>query len=145
MLAARGTEHLDRFAIQEDDRAHVHPELQVDVLGLVIGGCGSDAHAGVVDEHVEPPESLLVARDDAGDRVGVRQVRRDGLHLAAAAAQALRRRLERVGLAGADGQPVALGGKGLREREPDTTAGSGDDGGTVRHGNLRVRDEEPGI
>ena len=57
----------------------------------------------------------------------------DGLDLAPAVAQSLRGRFQRVGLAGADGQPVALGAQALGEREPDAAAGSGDDGGAVGH------------
>jgi hypothetical protein len=79
------------------------------------------------------PKRSPVPRDDAGDRLGVGEVRRDGLHLVPAVPHALRRRFERVGLASADRQTMALGGEGLGEREPDAAAGSGHDGGAVGH------------
>jgi hypothetical protein len=74
-----------------------------------------------------------VAADDLCDGVRVGEIALDSLDLGSARAELLRSRLQRVGLAGADGQRVALVGKGLGERETDTTAGSGDDGGTIRH------------
>ena len=96
-------------------------------------GGRADADARTVDEHVEAPEALPVASDDAADRVGVGDVGGHGLHLTSAPAQPLGHRFERVGPAGADGQPVALGGEGLGEREPDAAAGSGHDRGAVGH------------
>jgi hypothetical protein len=133
VLSAGGPQHLDRLAVQQDDRAHVHSQLEVDVLGLVVGGGRPDPDARVVDEHVQAPELLAMARDEARDRLRVREVGGHGLHLTAAFTQALGRLLERVWLAGADGETIALAGQGLGERKPDPATGSGDDGGAVRH------------
>src|SRR5215207_4980310 len=71
--------------------------------------------------HVQAAEARSVTRDDAGDRLGVRQVPGDGLDFAPAVAQPFRRRLQRGAVAGADGQPVVLGREDLREGEPDAT------------------------
>ena len=50
MLGGGGAQQLDRLAIEENDRAEVDRELQVDALCLVLAGGRADADAGVVDE-----------------------------------------------------------------------------------------------
>src|SRR5205823_14032438 len=133
VLGAGGAQHLRALAVEEDDRADVDGDLQVDVLRLLLGHRGADADAGVVDEHIEAAEALAVASDDRADRVLVGHVRRQVLDLQAVPAQPFRRLLERVRLARRDRQPVALLPERFGDRETDPSRGSGDDGGTVWH------------
>ena len=65
MLGAGGAQQLHRLAVEEDDRAQVDGELEVDPLGLVLAGRRADADAGVVDEHVEAAVAVAVGGDDA--------------------------------------------------------------------------------
>ena len=74
MLGPGLLEQLGALAVEEDDRAQVDVELHIDEFGQVLAGRGADAHAGVVDQHVEPAEALAVAADDLADRVLVGQV-----------------------------------------------------------------------
>ena len=133
MLGAGDLQEFDGLAIKEDHRSDVHVELEVHVVEPMVRCGRPDADAGVVDEHVEAPEALAMTCDDRRDGVGVREVRRDRLHVVSTISQSLRHGVEGLGLASSDGEPVALLGKRLGQRQPDAAAGSGDDGGAVRH------------
>ena len=54
-----------RLAAHQVDRAQVHVELHVELLGLGVRHGAADADAGVVHQHVEAAEALAVRRDDA--------------------------------------------------------------------------------
>ena len=78
VLGARGAQQVDALAVEEDRRAQVDAELQVDLLGRQLADRRADADAGVVDQHVEAPEALAVgAHDLLHDRL-VGQVAADG-------------------------------------------------------------------
>jgi hypothetical protein len=100
----------------------------------VLAGRRADPDARVVDQHVEAPEPLPVPRHDVADRLVVGHVGRDVLDVVPLRTQRLRRLLERVGLAGAEREPVPLLAERLGEREPDAAGGSGDDRGAICHG-----------
>ena len=68
----------------------------------------ADAHAGVVDEHVEAAVALAVRGDDALDVLLAAEVARDGLDVEALARELGRRRLELLRPAGRHRDRVAL-------------------------------------
>ena len=72
--AARSS--VQRLAVEEDHRAQVERQLQVDVLGLELVDRAADPQAGVVDEDVEAAEALAVGGDGGGDLLRVGDVRR---------------------------------------------------------------------
>ena len=117
-------------------------ELQVDELGLLIARCRADPHAGIVDEHVEAPETVAVARHDLADRVLVGHVGGHVLDLVPLGAQLLGGLHERVRLARGDRPGIALLAQRLREREADPAGGSGDDCGAIGHGGEAFRTKE---
>src|SRR4051794_21165510 len=133
MLGAGCAQQLQALAIEENDRAQVDVELKIDVLGLMLGGRRADSGAGVVDEHVEAPETLAVSPDDLADPVLVGHVRRYVLHFIALVAKLGGRLLEPVRLARGERHAIALLGEGLGERQAYASRGSGDDGGAVGH------------
>ena len=91
------------LAVEEHDRADVDVELHVDVLGLVLVDRGADAHAGVVDEDVQPAEGLAVAGHDGAHGVLVREVGRDVLDLRTLRAQGVGGSLEQRRACGRSG------------------------------------------
>ena len=93
----------------------------------------ADPNAGVVDQHVEPAEALAVAADHLEHAFLLAQVGDHGLHLEASLAQLLRGLFERVGLACADRQGVALFAQHIGQGVADAARGSGDDRGTLGH------------
>ena len=133
MLGAGGAQQLRALAVEEDDRAQVDVELEIDPLGGDLGDGGADADAGVVDQHVQAPPALAVRRDDALDVVLVGHVAGDLLDLEAVVAQCGDRVGELLRPARGDGQPVALLAQHARDREADPARGSGDEGGAIRH------------
>ena len=133
VLAAGGAQHLGALAVEEDDRAQVDGELEVDALGLVLVDGRAGADAGVVDQHVEAAEALLVGGDHALDVLLGGHVARDLLDLVAGPAQLLGGGGELLGAAGGDGERVALLTEHLCDGEADPAGGSGDDGGAVGH------------
>jgi hypothetical protein len=139
VLGAGRPQQLGRLAVELDDRANVHGEPQVDVLGLLVAGRRADADAGVVDEDVEAPEPLAVPRNDGGDRVGVCEVRRHRLDVGAVLRNRSAAASSVSGLRALMVTPWPLGRERLREREPDAAAGSGDDGGALRQSRNLVR------
>src|SRR4029453_12811247 len=78
-LGAGGAKQLGALAVEEDQRAQVDPELEVDLPGVDLVDGRTEPDPGAVDEHVEAPEVLAVRAHDllyhglltevAGDRV----------------------------------------------------------------------------
>jgi hypothetical protein len=89
--------------------------------------------AGVVDEHVEAAEALLVGCDDALDVVLVGHVAGDFLDLRPGLPELLDGAAELVGAPGGGGDGVALPAEHPGDGEPDPARGSGDDRGTIGH------------
>jgi hypothetical protein len=100
----------------------------------VVGGRRADPHARVVDEHIEAPEPVPMARDDLADRVLVGHVGGHVLDLVPPGAELLGGLDERVGLARGDRQAVALLAQRLGHCEADPAGGSRDDCGAIGHG-----------
>ena len=96
--------------------------------------CAPMPDARVVDQRVEAAEALLVGGDHRQDRLLVVHVGRHGLHVVALALELGASGLELVGLAGGDGQAVALLAEDVGDGEADPSGGSGDDGSAVGHG-----------
>jgi hypothetical protein len=55
VLGARGAQELGALAVEEDRRAQVDGELEVDLLGRQLADRLAGADPGVVDQHVQPP------------------------------------------------------------------------------------------
>ncbi len=133
MLGARRSKHCGALPVEQDHRPQVHADLQVHVLGLLIGDRRPDTQAGVVDEHVEPAIALAVAVHDRTDALLVGHVRRHVLDLEPLVAQLLGGLLERLGPPRRDREAIALLTQRLGDREADPSRASGDDGGAVWH------------
>src|SRR3954470_8143488 len=92
--APRRPEERAALAVEEDRRAQVGRELEVDLLRRQVPDRLADADAGVVDEDVEPPVALAVGGDHALDVLLQPEVARDGLHVEALAGELPGGRLE---------------------------------------------------
>jgi len=108
-----------RLAVEEDRRAQVERELDVDAARLQGADVLPHPHARVVDEHVEPAVLGDVVRDRPAHHVVLEQVSR-----VERAAELLRRRF---GRAGDERERVALGGQPAGEREADPARAAGDE------------------
>ncbi len=128
-MCSRGglAQHRHRLAVEEDDRAQVDVELHVQALGLDVGNAGTDADAGVVDEHVEAAVALAVRLDDTLDLLLIGDVRGDRVHVEALGDQALRSAVELLGAPRCDSQGIALFAENLGDGQADTAGCSGDD------------------
>ena len=133
VLGARGAQEVGALAVEQDDRPQVDVELHVDPLGDDVGDGRADAHAGVVDEHVEAPPALAVGGGDRRDPGLVGHVGRDLLDLEAGLAQPVGRGRELLGAPRGHRQPVALLAQHARDGQADAARGSGYEGGAVRH------------
>ncbi len=81
MLGRGGAQHAHALAVEEDDRAQIDVELHIQALGVDLGHRGADPDTGVVDQHVEPAEALLVLGHHPPDRLLVGHVSGDVNHL----------------------------------------------------------------
>ena len=104
VLRAGGPQQRRALAVEEDHRAQVHGELEVDALGRGLARRRRDARRRRVDEHVEAPVAVAVGGDEALYVVLVGDVARDRLDLAPAS-RARRRRRELVGAARRERSP----------------------------------------
>ena len=95
------------------------------MLFALIGAEGRGQHdAGVVDEDVGAAELLLDAVGRRDERVAVGDVGLDGDR---AVAELVGQRLDAVGAAGQQRDPVAVGGQRAGGRLADARGGAGDD------------------
>ena len=108
-------------------------ELDVELLRLVVGDRPADPDARVVDQHVHPPEAVLVRLDDPLDVVLVAEVARRPTRPRSPRRELLAARFELVGTARRDGQPVALLAQHAGDRESDATRASRDQCGASAH------------
>src|SRR3954451_7906573 len=131
MLGAGRPQHLCTLAVEHDDRAYVHAELQVDELRLMRIRGAADPDACVVDQDVEPAEAFTVALDDVLDGVLVGHVRRHRFDLPPLVTERCGRLFERVRLPRADRERVALLAQRFGDGTPDSTGRSSHEGGTV--------------
>src|SRR5207245_10275874 len=98
----------------EEYRAHVDPEREIEVLRRQVLDGARDADAGRVDEHVEPPEALAVLGHEPLARFLVGDVRGD-----ADRTELLRGGLDLLGTPRYHRQVVALVAQHAPDREPD--------------------------
>jgi hypothetical protein len=127
VLGARLAQHRQRLARGDDQRPQVHPELDVQVLGLDLLHRLADPDSGVVDEDVEPSIALAVGVNRSDHLLLAGHVAGHRLDLEAFTAQRLGCGLQRVGPAGRDRQGVAVLAQRTGNRVTDSPRPTGDE------------------
>jgi hypothetical protein len=117
----------DRLARAEKRRGDVDgerlvPVVERDVLGVLVGG-----DAGVVHQHVEPPEGLDRPLEQRDDRVFFGEIGRQRQRFAAFGFDACRNLVQQLGAARHQHGLRALGSEQLGDAAADAVAGAGDD------------------
>ena len=131
--APASQQHRHAFAIEEDDRADVDVELHVQALGLDLADGRADAHARVVDEHVEAAVALAMRGDDLLDLRLVGDVRRDAVHVEAIGREPRDGALELLRAPGGHRDAIALFAENPRDRQADPAGCPRDDRRALCH------------
>ena len=121
-VAACLAQRRQRLARDEERAAEVDGLLEVELLRLHVADPAGDAHAGRVDEHVEPAVGLEVRRDEPRAVVLAADVDRDG-----GRARARPRPPRAARPSGREREPVALLAEHPRDREADPRRASRDE------------------